>query len=323
MDFLLYLDVVHTGPEDDVGDGQLDGRSEQRSRWSLFAAVRGGALLLVTANIKSPPQSLQWGFGGWEGEDEKSTECKREESTREEEVKSFKKKEGGEEEDRCRTLTFNQGFSVAMTQLTNQVVEMTRKTWLTASLLFGIWMKALEWALKRRRRKKETKKKWVSKIQVCRRRKVGRLENEKKNEEKVQKVWIKKRQRKGWKDEKHKQERKRICECVCYLQINSFWWLHPLLQFIDQFIYIPLYLLTLPVPMHTHTHVHSVTAPHHVTLQQHCLYITISPAQSDSSLLDTGRGLQQQLFRWHRYVLRQHQQGAAGCQVQQPLHTTL
>lgn len=31
-------------------------------------------------------------------------------------------------------------------------------------------------------------KKEMSKIQVCRRRKVGRLENEKKNEEKVQKV---------------------------------------------------------------------------------------------------------------------------------------
>lgn len=52
-----------------------------------------------------------------------------------------------------RRLTFDQGLSVAMTELTNQVVEATRKTRLTASLLFGVWMETLERPLRRRRRR--------------------------------------------------------------------------------------------------------------------------------------------------------------------------
>lgn len=53
-----------------------------------------------------------------------------------------------------RRLTFDQGLSVAMTELTNQVVETTRKTRLTASLLFGVWMETLERSLRRRRRRR-------------------------------------------------------------------------------------------------------------------------------------------------------------------------
>lgn len=52
-----------------------------------------------------------------------------------------------------RRLTFDQGLSVAMTELTNQVVEATRKTRLTACLLFGVWMETLERPLRRRRRR--------------------------------------------------------------------------------------------------------------------------------------------------------------------------
>ena len=46
--------------------------------------------------------------------------------------------------------TFDEGLGVAMTELTNQIVEPTGKTRLTASLLLGVWMETLERSLRRR-----------------------------------------------------------------------------------------------------------------------------------------------------------------------------
>lgn len=44
--------------------------------------------------------------------------------------------------------TFNQSFSVTVTQLTNQVVVTTRKARQTTSFLFRVWMETLEGSLK-------------------------------------------------------------------------------------------------------------------------------------------------------------------------------
>lgn len=45
-------------------------------------------------------------------------------------------------------FTSDQSLGSAVTQLTNQVVEATGKTGLTASLLLGVWMETLEGALR-------------------------------------------------------------------------------------------------------------------------------------------------------------------------------
>lgn len=48
-----------------------------------------------------------------------------------------------------------------MTELTNQVVETTRKTRLAASLLFGVWMETLERPLRRRGRRKQRMENYI------------------------------------------------------------------------------------------------------------------------------------------------------------------
>lgn len=60
-----YLHIVQAGSEDDVGDGELDGGSEERRRSRLAAAGEGGGRL-VFGYVKSPPQGVQRRFGGWE-----------------------------------------------------------------------------------------------------------------------------------------------------------------------------------------------------------------------------------------------------------------
>lgn len=45
-------------------------------------------------------------------------------------------------------LTFDQSISIAMTKLTNQIVEMTGKTRQTASLCLGVWMETLKRSLR-------------------------------------------------------------------------------------------------------------------------------------------------------------------------------
>ncbi|TNN25424.1 hypothetical protein EYF80_064448 [Liparis tanakae] len=56
---------------------------------------------------------------------------------------------GGAMEGRSQGLTFDQGLRVAVTQLTNQVVEETRRTRQTTSLLLGVRMETQEGPLRR------------------------------------------------------------------------------------------------------------------------------------------------------------------------------
>lgn len=137
-----YLDVVQARSEDNVWDGELHRGFKKRRRTWLAAAGRRGSWEFVY--VKSPPQGVQRGFGGWKEKDQSESS----EMT----VTSSDNKLLDLFPDFWR-LTFDQGFGAAVTQLTNQVVEATRETRLTASLLFGVRVEALERSLKRGRQK--------------------------------------------------------------------------------------------------------------------------------------------------------------------------
>ena len=165
--------------------------------------------------------------------------------------------------------TFDEGLGVAMTELTNQVVEPTGKTRLTASLLLGVWMETLERSLRRRGHKE---------------RRQGH--KERKNNERQTEIH---------------QNFISLCVCVCVCACV----LPPDLQYLSSSSSssAPRSARTHISPpadsayTHTHTHTHTLRSAHSgCSSRVFAVCSAVSPGQSGSSSSDAAVRLQQQVL---------------------------